>query len=89
MYCVWQNELDKRSGICTFFIDLFYRGKEERFERFYEEHYERAYDPLELGTMIQAAGLQLTGIYDAFSFHKPKPASERIFLIAKKIGEEK
>lgn len=89
VYCVWQNEMDKRSGICTFFIDLFYREKGGLFERFYEEHYERAYEPCELEKMLKEAGLQLLGTYDAFSFHKPKPTSERIFMIAQKIGESK
>lgn len=89
VYCVWQNELDKRSGICTFFIDLFYREKGTLFERFYEEHYERAYEPGELGTMLKEAGLKLLGTYDAFSFRRPKPASERIFMVAQKIGESR
>ncbi len=87
VYCVWQNQYDKKSELCHFFIDLFYKEDGKLFEKFYEEHCERAYEPEDLKRMLTESGLKTIGVYDAFSFRKPKAKSERIFIVAKKIGE--
>ncbi len=87
VYCVWQNQYDRRTELCTFFIDLFYQEDGKLFEKFYEEHCERAYTPEDLKSMLTESGLKTVGVYDAFSFRKPRATSERIFIVAQKIGE--
>ena len=82
VYLVWQSDFSKKTGICRFYLDMFYR-EGEAYERFYEEQRERAYGISEIAAVTEEAGHKLIAVYDAFSFKKPKEKSQRIFFIIK------
>jgi ubiquinone/menaquinone biosynthesis C-methylase UbiE len=80
---VWKNTYHEktRSATChtTFFIK---RGKS--WERFDEEHVERAYDNATLIRLLREAGFQIKGFYRCFGFVKPKKGTYRICGVARK-----
>lgn len=81
VYLVWQN--DYYNKIATFYLDMFYKT-DGKYERFYEEHYERAYEIDEIKEMMKFSGLELLGVFDELSFDKPKKNSERVFFVARR-----
>ena len=83
-YLVWQSEYLKRSKICTFFLDMFYKNN-GTYERFYEEQEQRAYSYDDFKKIALETGFEILGIYDNLSFKKPKKTSEKVFWILRSI----
>lgn len=81
-YLVWQNEYDKKSKICTFFLDMFYK-KDNLYERYYEQQEERAYSVDELKNLLEICGFEVMGIFDEFKLTRYKDTSEKIFFVCK------
>lgn len=81
---VWKNTYYEKtmSATChsTFFVK---RGK--LWERFDEEHIERAYDNRTVLRLLREVGFQVKGFYRCFSFEKPKKGTYRICCVAKRV----
>ena len=84
VYCIWQAFYNPRSRLCRYVFDLFERGEDGLYERFREEHRERAYSAEKLTSLLCQAGLTPVGVYGAFSDKAPAKDEERIFLAARK-----
>jgi len=81
---IWVNRYSKKSRICEFDLTFFVENQ-GKYDRFDELHYERAYSVMELEKIISSIkGLETIGIYNQFSFTKPKEDSERIFFVCRK-----
>jgi len=82
---VWRNTYHEKtqSATChtTFFVK---RGK--MWERFDEEHIERAYDNKTVLKLLREVGFQVKGFYRCFSFEKPKKGSYRICGVVKRAS---
>ncbi len=82
---VWRNTYHEKtqSATChtTFFVK---RGK--MWERFDEEHIERAYDNNTVLKLLREVGFQVKGFYRCFSFEKPKKRSYRICGVVKRTS---
>ena len=85
---IWENYYDEEEKINEYALTLFVEEKETGvYERFEEEHYQRAYEIEEMIQMIQEAGLEFITVYDAFTKEKPKENSERVYFIAREKGK--
>lgn len=85
---IWENYYDEEEKINEYALTLFVEEKETGvYERFEEEHYQRAYEVEEMIQMIQEAGLEFITVYDAFTKEKPKENSERVYFIAREKGK--
>ena len=38
--------------------------------------------------LIEKAGMEVLAIYDAFTYNKPKPDSERVYFVAREHGKK-
>jgi SAM-dependent methyltransferase len=80
---VWKNTYHEktRSATChaTFFVK-----QDKSWERFDEEHVERAYDNAILIRLLREAGFQIKGFYRCFGFVQPKRGTYRICGVAKR-----
>ena len=76
----WENvfEDDIVSMYLTFFVK-----KGELYERFEEEHRERAYTETYIESLIDAVGLKLVAKYDGYTKNSVKNDSERIVYVVK------
>jgi len=81
---VWRNDFHDKtmSATChaTFFVK---RGK--LWERFDEDHLERAYNNETVKRLLREAGFQIKGFYRCFSFEKPRKGSYRICGVVKRV----
>ena len=84
VYCGWQNEYDKESRLCGFYLSLF----EERdgvYVREDEEQHERCYTMEEITAALAENGFALLGVYRDFDFSAPTEDTERWYFAARKI----
>ena len=84
---IWENYYDPASGINEYDLTLFIREPDGRFGKYEETHYQRAYDLDTVKQALQAGGLKLLAVYDAFTHEAPGEDSERIYIIAGEQGK--
>lgn len=81
---IWENSYDEEDRINQYDLTIFARQVENGlFERFFETHYQKAYDLQEMIDLLSRAGLEYVTAYDAFTIQPPSPKSERIYIIAR------
>ena len=71
--------------INEFYMNFFLKDKNGSYVRKEEYHYEKAYDIQTIKNLLQQSGLQLSAMYDAYTFEPPKAESQRIYVVAKEV----
>lgn len=82
VYCVWRTEYEKRSRICSYWIDLFTRRGDGGWDRAGEEHRQRAYEVEELRAWLLDAGFTHIRTYGDCRMSAPKEGEQRIYFSA-------
>ena len=82
VYCVWRTEYEKRSRICSYWIDLFTRRGDGGWVRAGEEHRQRAYEVEELRTWLLEAGFNRIRTYGDCRMAAPREGEQRIYFSA-------
>lgn len=90
---IWENSYDEAEKINEYALTLFIRdgvGEEMSspngqgiYRKFKEYHYQRCYEPEEVTRLLEAAGLRVEAMYDAFTRQPPRTDSERVYIIAR------
>ena len=83
VYCGWQNEYDKDSRICDFYLSLFSETENGSYIRSDEHQRERCYSEEELKKLLAETGFELLGIYEDFQLTVPKDSCERWYIVAR------
>ncbi|MBE6082153.1 MULTISPECIES: class I SAM-dependent DNA methyltransferase [Tissierellales] len=84
IYYIWQNYFDEKSNIAQFDLTFFAKEK-DKYIRFDEEHFERAYSVSEISNLLNKAGFEKVKCYEHPTFSFPDEKSERINFVAGKI----
>lgn len=82
VYCVWRTEFDKRSKICSYWMDLFTRRADGSWARSGEEHRQRAYSVEELNAWLMEAGFCRVRTFGDCRMTAPKETEQRIYFSA-------
>ena len=82
IYCVWRTEFEKRSKICTYWMDIFTRGEDDLWERDFEEHRQRAYEVEELTAWLEEAGFSNVRTYGDCRMSGPREEEQRVYFTA-------
>lgn len=85
---IWDNFYDEEEMINEYDLTIFVQEDGELFRRYCETHYQRAYSLETVKTLIEKAGMEVLAIYDAFTYNKPKPDSERVYFVAREHGKK-
>ena len=83
VYCVWQNTAD--GDLTRMDLDLFVRQEDGAYIRMEDHFSERAYSREEIEASLIRHGMEITGVYDAWTFGPPKPDSERLVFVARMV----
>ena len=83
VYCGWQNEYDRDSGVCDFYLSLFEETEDGAYERSDEHHRERCYSLDDLKNTLEACRLETVGVFSDFDFNEIKPDSDRWYIVAR------
>lgn len=82
VYCVWRADYEKRSRICTYWMDIFTQREDGAWERNIEEHRERAYEVEELRAWLMEAGFTHVRTYGDCRMSAPREGARRICFTA-------
>ena len=80
----WENVLE--DNIVNMFLTFFVKDG-ELYERFEEEHFERAYSEEEIERALEKCGFSLLGKYNGYSDEEVQQESERILYVVGKNME--
>lgn len=82
VFYTWQNYYDVNKDICEFYLTFFLSENGECFERFDEEHMEKAYKNEEIIDLLKEAKFKDIYNFAAFGFEKPVEKTERVNFVA-------
>lgn len=84
---IWDNYYDESEHMNEYDLTLFVQ-EGELFRKYDEVHYQRAYEIEEVKQMITEAGMELVGVYDAFTKEVARQDSERVYFIVREQGKQ-
>ena len=79
-----QNYFYDYENVVEMDLAFFVRDEDGRFDKFEENHLQRAYKNEEVIKLLQNAGFNHIKTYGDFKFEEPKEDSERVFFVCKK-----
>ncbi len=82
VFCGWQNQYDRESGICDFYLSVFEEDENGRYIRQDEHQRERCYTLDTIKKLLSESGLEFVGCFADFDFNEPKDACERWYIAA-------
>ena len=82
VYCVWRAEYEKRSKICSYWMDIFTRRSDGGWDRAGEEHRQRAYEVDELKAWLLEAGFTRIRTFGDCRMSAPREGAQRIYFSA-------
>ncbi len=82
-YCGWQNEFDKETSLCNFYLSVFTQNEDGSYSRNDDEQTERCYTEGELRSALEKCRFEVIGFFGGFDFSTPKEACERWYIVAR------
>ena len=82
-YCGWQNEYDRESSLCNFYLTVFSKNENGDYTRNDDEQTERCYTMEELKTSLEKCGFEVIGFYGDLNFAEPDSKCERWYIVAR------
>ena len=82
VYCVWRAEFEKRSQVCSYYMDLFTRRADGAWDRGFELHRQRAYEVEELKGWLLEAGFTHIRTFGDCRMRPPREGEGRIYFCA-------
>lgn len=80
---IWENTFYPEEMINEVNLTLFLKQEDALYRKHQENHVRRAYDLDTIRLLLDKAGLDMLGAYHELSQEKPRPDSERIYIIAR------
>ena len=82
---IWENNFDTESRVNIYDLTLYLRTENGQYERFEEQHIQRAYDTKQVIALLEEAGLQFLEVLDTDTLQNVTPTTERVYYIARRI----
>ncbi len=82
-YCGWQNEYDRESKLCNFYLSVFTKNEDGSYSRNDDEQTERCYSKIELRASLEKCGFEVLGFFGGFDFSEPEDDCERWYVVAR------
>lgn len=80
---IWENYYDTKSRMNQYDLTFFVKGKDKRYQKFEETHYQKGYDLKEVRTLLEMAGLEFVACFEENTLNPPGDDSERVVFIAR------
>ena len=80
---IWENTFYEEERINEYNLSIFVQGEDCRYDKFTENHYEKAYYLEEIRQALEEAGLEYITAYEAFTKNPADDNQERVYVIAR------
>ena len=81
--CAWQNDYDKESKLCSFYLSVFDEGEDGKYTRTDEIQTERCFDRAEIKAALEGAGFEVIGFFGDYEFTEAKDTDTRWYIAAR------
>ena len=85
---IWENTFYEDENINEYDLTLFIKDENGKYDKYEENHIQRAYCLDRIEELISEAGLEYVTSYDAFTKNAVRKDSERIYVIAREKGKK-
>lgn len=85
---IWENYFDEETNINEYYLSVFVRGEDGRYDKYEEEHFQRGYTLDEVKKAVEAAGLKMERIYEAFSEREGSEENDRVYVVVRNVQDE-
>lgn len=82
VFYTWENTFE--DNILNMFLTFFVKNENNIYERFEEEHFEKAYQEKDIEDILNEIGFNILGKFCGYSDLKPDNNSERILYVLRK-----
>lgn len=82
VYCGWQNQYDKESRICDFYLSVFEEDSDGKYIRSDEHQRERCYELDQIKSALASSGFEFIGCFADYSFTSPDESCQRWYIAA-------
>lgn len=86
---IWENTYYDEEQINEYDLTLYIKDENGKYDRYYENHLQRAYSLDRIKELLEISGLKFVASYDAFTKNPVNDESERIYIIARESGKLK
>ena len=86
---IWENSYDPDTGLNIYELAVFLPREDGLYEKCEELHCQRAYEQAEIEALIREAGMEIVGVYDAYTDKPASPDRERLLFIAREHGKRR
>lgn len=84
IFYTWENYYDREEEIVEFYLTFFVSEDGENFQRFNEDHIEKAWRKEEIIGLLKKAGFISVDCLEAFTFKEAETKTERLNFIVRK-----
>lgn len=85
IYCGWQNNYDKETRLCDFWLSIFLAWEKGSYQRYDEHQIERCYTHEEIRTALEENGFELVGTFGGYAFEAPTEDTHRWYFVARAV----
>lgn len=85
---IWENTFYSDENINEYDLTLFIKDDKGKYDKYEENHIQKAYTLEEIKELLEQAGLKFVTAYDAFTRDEVSEDSERIYVIARENGKK-
>ena len=86
---IWENEYDEERRLNYYGLTLFLRREDGAYDKYEEEHVQRAYRPEEVKEALREAGMLFVECLDADTLGELREDSQRMYIVARENGKTK
>lgn len=84
---IWENYYYPEEEINEYDVTFFIKQKNGLYEKFVEEHFQRAYELSQIKELLEKAGLVFEAAFDDYTKESAHERSERICVVARECGK--
>ena len=83
VYCGWQNQYDKNTKTCSFYLSVFAEDGDGRYRREDEEQKERCYSMEEVRDALEQTGFEFLSVSAGYDFETVGENTERWYFVTR------
>ena len=84
---IWENSYDRENALNVYELALFLPREDGLYEKWEEEHVQKAYSIEAIKAMIVKAGMELVAVCDAYTHNPGDENCERLTFVAREHGK--